>query len=645
MENILSFVIAFLGLSFLIFIHELGHYIVAIKSGMKVEIFSIGFGKPIFSFKVGKVVWQIGSLPFGGFVKIAGMEKSGNQEPQDIKGGFYASSPIKRILVALAGPFVNIAFALIVFSVLYGLGGRIQNFSQHTKIIGFVDPKSNLQNFQIKPGDSLSKIDGHEVRSFQDVMFSSVVKKPKINVQGDHINYFTKQKTPFDLNLESYVDTTVGLKDLRTLGIKAPAQYLIYVQPTENAVINSVLKDSGLEPNDRIVWVNGELIFSLPQLSDVINDNKTLLTVKRGDKVFLTRVPRIKIADLRLTNLQKEELTDRKHALKVQDPIGQMEFIPYDLDSKGFVQSALTFIDDRAEETTVFKRKTGQIDSLLQRGDKIIAVNADIVANSVQIFEKIQQKKVVIITQKGSFLTPSSSIDEDVAFFNSYQSKELSQLISNIGMSNRSHTSGNYKLLNPIQPITKKQLISNLDEQQKILKSLENKLKLHSDNNELEEKKLIAKELYDFNHKLYLGLALADKPVVYNPTPWQQFVDVVKQTKTTFSYLFSGQVSPKWLAGPVGMIQMVQASASLGYKEVLYWIGLISLNLAIFNLLPLPILDGGHVVMAIYEQFTGKPIPSKVKEMIMIPFMVLLIGLIIFVTFHDLSRILSRFFN
>ena len=85
---------------------------------MKVEAFSIGFGKPIYSWEKDGVKWQIGCLPFGGFVKIAGMQKEGSLEPYEIKDGFYSKSPWQRIKVAFAGPLVNIAFAFAAFTAL-----------------------------------------------------------------------------------------------------------------------------------------------------------------------------------------------------------------------------------------------------------------------------------------------------------------------------------------------------------------------------------------------------------------------------------------------------------------------------------------------------------------------------------------------
>ncbi len=643
MENIFSLLVAFIGLSFLIFIHELGHYLVAIKVGMKVEIFSIGFGKPIFSFHLNGVKWQIGCLPFGGFVRIAGMEKTGNIEPHLIKDGFYGSSPLKRILVASAGPVVNIAFALIVFSILYMLGGRIQNFSQHTSLIGYIDPKSEIAQANVKPGDQVHSIDGHKIQSFQDILYASVVDKKKIAVNGEKIDYFKKTAVPFEVQVDPYADSFASMKGLKTIGIKAPAQYLIY-HPADVKMQKEPMLNSGLQTHDRIVWVNGELVFSIQHLSDVINENKVLLTIKRGDKIFQTKVPRIVIADLRLNQSQKEELQDYRHALSLKENINYLSFIPYDVDSKRVVQSAIGYIDEDALPSTVYNRKSNQFDSLLKKGDQILAVSGEKITSSLQMFELIQKKKALIIVQRGDADTLGSSNNEDQNFIDSFLPQQLSNLISAIGTDKQLKNSGQYFLLNPVQPMTYREMVLSSEDSNKVQSELEAKIKEAVQLKDLKQKNLYSRQLYEFNQKLLLGIPLLDRQVIYNPTPWQQTVDVFNQTKTTFIYLLSGQISPKWLAGPVGMIQLVHHSVMMGYKELLYWMALISLNLAIFNLLPLPILDGGHIVLSLYEKITGKLIPTKIKEMIMIPFMVLLVGLLVFVTFHDLSRIFSRFF-
>src|SRR3989338_3656807 len=111
-ESILYAIFAILGLGFLVFIHELGHYFVARRGGMRVEAFAIGFGKPLYTWEHKGVKWHINMLPFGGYVKIAGMHKEKGVEPSDIVDGFFGKSHWKRIQVALAGPVVNIVFAL-----------------------------------------------------------------------------------------------------------------------------------------------------------------------------------------------------------------------------------------------------------------------------------------------------------------------------------------------------------------------------------------------------------------------------------------------------------------------------------------------------------------------------------------------------
>src|ERR1700720_3096977 len=109
--NLIYILLAIFGLSILIFIHELGHYFMARRLGMRVETFSIGFGKPIYSWMRDGVRWQIGWLLFGGYVKIAGMDTSDQRDLYAVEDGFFGKRPLDRIKVAFMGPFVNIVFA------------------------------------------------------------------------------------------------------------------------------------------------------------------------------------------------------------------------------------------------------------------------------------------------------------------------------------------------------------------------------------------------------------------------------------------------------------------------------------------------------------------------------------------------------
>jgi regulator of sigma E protease len=141
-----------------------------------------------------------------------------------------------------------------------------------------------------------------------------------------------------------------------------------------------------------------------------------------------------------------------------------------------------------------------------------------------------------------------------------------------------------------------------------------------------------------------LGLPLSDVAVNYNPSPLTVFYDVIAETFKTLTALVTGKIHPKWMSGPVGMVQIMHHGFSLGIKEALFWMATISMNLGIFNLLPLPVLDGGHICFSLYEMVTRRRVSPKVMEKLVIPFVVLLVGLFIYVTYQDVLRLFSNLF-
>ncbi len=206
MENILYIILAILGLGFLIFIPELGHYFMAKKRKMRIETFSIGLGNAIFSWKVNGVKWQLGWLPFGGFVKIAGMQEENGVEPHDIKDGFFGKKPIDRILVAIMGPFINLVFAFLAFSIIWSFQGRDKPFGEFTNKIGYIDPKSVLYEHSVKPGDEILEYNYKKYKGFIDVIYSSVMNGREIDIKGNQISYTQHKKAFFHYNLKTYKD-------------------------------------------------------------------------------------------------------------------------------------------------------------------------------------------------------------------------------------------------------------------------------------------------------------------------------------------------------------------------------------------------------------------------------------------------------
>ena len=192
------------GLSFLIFIHELGHYFMARRLGMRVETFSIGFGKPIYSWERDGVHWHIGWLLFGGYVKIAGMETGEQRDLYEVKDGFFGKPPFDRIKVAFMGPFVNILFALLAFSSLWLIGGREKNFSDYTHKIGWIDPNSELYLKGIRPGDEIVSYNDQSFQGSKDHVSAPMTSSGLIEVKGNRVNFHTKSKIPFSYLVKTY---------------------------------------------------------------------------------------------------------------------------------------------------------------------------------------------------------------------------------------------------------------------------------------------------------------------------------------------------------------------------------------------------------------------------------------------------------
>jgi regulator of sigma E protease len=105
--------------------------------------------------------------------------------------------------------------------------------------------------------------------------------------------------------------------------------------------------------------------------------------------------------------------------------------------------------------------------------------------------------------------------------------------------------------------------------------------------------------------------------------------------------LFTGRASMKQLQGPLGLVQESSRAAKRGLADLISFMALVSLNLGVLNLLPIPILDGGHIVMLGIEGALRKDLSLKVKERILTTGMVLLLAVFLFVTFNDITRMLG----
>ena len=232
-------------LTILVLVHELGHFLVAKKFGIKVEEFGFGFPPRLFGIKKGETIYSINWLPIGGFVKLYGEDeagggkigklkvaprsgiplsgKSGKLKVSDRSRAFFARPPWQRALVAVAGVVMNFVLAVIVFSFFYTLGVKTQ------EPLGFVEVKAVNESSPadvvgIKPGDIVVSIDGIPIKTSQELVTKTREKLGEVrNLEVKRgIEYQTFQVIPRTESPEGEGPIGIVLNDTRVLEKKYP---------------------------------------------------------------------------------------------------------------------------------------------------------------------------------------------------------------------------------------------------------------------------------------------------------------------------------------------------------------------------------------------------------------------------------------
>lgn len=152
----MSWILAFVGFAALVILHELGHFLAAKATGMRVEKFFLFFPPKLFSFKRGETEYGVGAIPAGGFVKITGMNPDEVLPPEIAQRGYYHQPVWKRIVVIAAGPAMNV---LVAFLILFVLAFGVKEAEGTSLKVGSVQPGSPAVG-QLQAGDRILTVDG-----------------------------------------------------------------------------------------------------------------------------------------------------------------------------------------------------------------------------------------------------------------------------------------------------------------------------------------------------------------------------------------------------------------------------------------------------------------------------------------------------
>ncbi len=214
----MMFIVAVLMLAFLIFVHELGHFTIARICGVKVEVFSIGFGKKLCFFKLFGTQFALSLIPLGGYVKLKGMDKEEDGTNETANDSYAQKSPFQKLWILFGGAFFNFLFAILVYFFLALSGEKVL-----LPVIGGLD-KNALEAGLLK-GDKILSINHEKIASFREIR--SVVARARdelvLEIERNH-QILEKRLTPKIVAMISDSNDPNEIIKYKVIGIKPDMQ-------------------------------------------------------------------------------------------------------------------------------------------------------------------------------------------------------------------------------------------------------------------------------------------------------------------------------------------------------------------------------------------------------------------------------------
>jgi regulator of sigma E protease len=273
--TLLAFLIVF---GILVFIHELGHFFMAKLVGIRVEVFSFGYGKRLFGFKKGTTDYRISLLPMGGYVKFLGegvFEPNRPMAPDD----FAAKTRGQRFLVIIMGPVMNILLALLIVTGINMVGVSTPEYQEQVPVIGWLEPGSPAAKADLRVDDEILSIAGRKVSTWTDVEMA-VGTRPEseltieIRRQGtiQRVQMLTEKRTKYDMGYAGFFGKILTQIQMVTAG--SPAE------------------KGGLKPGDVIEQIDGQPVYFYKFIETIEKnpDKELAFGVRRGGEALTLRV-------------------------------------------------------------------------------------------------------------------------------------------------------------------------------------------------------------------------------------------------------------------------------------------------------------------------------------------------------------------
>ncbi len=281
-DFLISLVSVAFVLGIMILVHEFGHYAAAKLFGVRVEVFSIGFGKRLIGFRRGDTDYRIAAIPLGGYVKMSGENfmESRTGAPYE----FMSHPRWQRFIIAFAGPFMNIALAVVLLTAVFMVRYEHPVYLDKPAVIGWVLENSAAAKAGIQPGDRIVHIDGLDNPTWEDVI-------PKVGLSPNQPMNITIERNGQEL-VKTITPQATGPEQFGTPGwLPDQPNTITELEPGMPAA------QAGMKVGDNIVALNGQPTRSLPAMIRMLQDNKDkpieVTAVRDGQEMKFTLTPKL----------------------------------------------------------------------------------------------------------------------------------------------------------------------------------------------------------------------------------------------------------------------------------------------------------------------------------------------------------------
>lgn len=576
------YVIVFFGGS--IFVHELGHFLVAKFFGLRIDVFSIGFGPKIFGKKIGETEYRVSWIPLGGYVSLPQLEKDSgggiavgsDENSNETKKLSYGA----KVTVFAAGAFFNVLFAILCAVILWiaktpttaGFSDNlVGNVAEQIETTQGTFVKSPAAKAGILPGDRILEIDGARVKTFSDIIAKIALGSARTE-NGEPMASMKILRGNAEISLEVFpVLSSQNPRSgdfIRRIGIEPSMPLIISDRNGTNKLPEGLKNGDKIVALDLLDGAGPHALFSLSQYSDFLgkaSENAPVaLTIERGENAekFVVKITPKPIPQLR----ERAKISFSENGKPYE-----LQLVPVPDDLKDFSENA--------------PRKN------------LVVLYA--------LPEELSAAKFCPIGTK----------------------------IEAVGVSDSSGTAGKIYRINSLEDFSK--IISNDAGTLTLFLVEPNGDATTAELHDACASLVPAKEI------LRLGIPLERQVILVRESPWKQIYDAAELTVSSIAGLLNpnSDIGVKQLNGVFSIAELYY-DISFDLRRVLMLTLLININLAFLNLLPIPVLDGGHILFATIEKISGKPFPKKVA--VQWTFILLLLVFMGFVLFFDFFRTLGN---